>query len=214
MRRILTALLVSAALSHPAWGDDSLTLMAYGDSLVHGYGLPQDQSFPAQLQQQLSEAGYDVNVINAGNSGDVSASGLSRLGWSLADPPDAMILVLGANDGLRGLEPSETEANLREIIETLEARGIPLLLAGMMAPRNFGDDYAAEFDAIYPRLSADYDLVFYPFFLEGVALEPEMNQGDGIHPNAAGVALIVEKMMPKVEALIARSKDKGDGPTG
>lgn len=210
--RFLRTLLVCLLLLAPgaAQADEGpLTIMAFGDSLVHGYGLPAGEPFPAQLEARLRDEGYaDVEVINAGNSGDTTAAGLARLDWALADAPDALIVVLGANDGLRGIEPSNTFANLDGIMARLEAEGIPVLLAGMMAPRNLGRDYAEEFDGVFPRLVETYDPVYFPFFLQDVATVPEFNQPDGIHPNAEGVARIVDNILPKVEELIARTRGR------
>lgn len=186
-----------------------LRLLAFGDSLIHGYGLAPDESLPAQLETALQASGHTVTVINAGNSGDTTASGLARLDWTLGEPADAVLLALGANDGLRGLPPDEMERNLRSIVEGIQAKGLPILLAGMMAPRNWGADYAAEYDAVFPRVAEDYGLLFYPFLLQDVALEPALNQNDGIHPNAAGVAVIVENLLPQAEALLARAAAEG-----
>jgi len=180
-------------------------LLAYGDSLIHGYGLGPAEVFPAQLEQALRAAGREVTVINGGNSGDTTAAGLARVDWTLAERPDAVLLLLGANDFLRGLDPKETAANLRALLLRFQAEGLPVLLAGMLAPQNLGADYAAEFDAIYPTLAAEFDALLYPFFLEGVALDPALNQPDGIHPNAAGVAVIVGRILPSVEALLERA---------
>ncbi|MFC4350095.1 arylesterase [Fodinicurvata halophila] len=193
----------------PAWAEETLRLMAYGDSLVHGYGLPDGETFPDQLEAALREQGHDVNVLNAGNSGDTSKAGLSRVDWALADDPDAVILVLGANDALRGLEPSAMEDNLSELIVRFRQEELPVLLAGMMAPRNLGPEYTEEFDSVFPRLAEEHDVLFYPFFLKDVAAEPELNQDDGIHPNAKGVAVIVENILPKVEELIEETRSGG-----
>lgn len=181
-------------------------LLAFGDSLIHGYGLPAEQSLPVQLEAALRAAGEEVVVINGGNSGDTTASGLSRLEWTLAGGADAVLLSLGANDGLRGLDPAETEKNLRAMLDILAQKRLPVLLAGMYAPRNLGADYAAQFDAIYPALAADYGTLFYPFLLQGVALDPTLNQADGIHPNAEGVAIIVQGLLPEAQALVARAR--------
>lgn len=204
---LLCLLLLAPAAPQAQEGGAPLKLMAFGDSLVHGYGLPAGEPFPAQLEARLQEDGYEnIEVVNAGNSGDTTAAGLARLDWALAEEPDAAIVVLGANDGLRGIEPANTFANLDGILARLRQEGIPVLLAGMLAPRNLGDAYAGEFDAVYPRLVEKYDPVFYPFFLQDVATVPELNQSDGIHPNAEGVAVIVENMLPKVEVLIERAR--------
>ncbi len=183
---------------------ETIRVLGLGDSLMAGFGLPQEEGFVGQLEAALAARGYSVDVINAGVSGDTSAGGKSRLAWSLAEPFSHAIVELGANDALRGLEPTDTEANLRVILETFRERGIPVLLCGMLAPRNLGPDYGTEFDALYPRLAGEFDTVFYPFFLDGVAREADLNQPDGIHPNAEGVAIIVEKILPFVEELIAR----------
>lgn len=183
-----------------------MRLLAFGDSLIHGYGLPPEESLPAQLEAALKAAGEDVTVINGGNSGDTTASGLSRIAWTLGGGADAVLLSLGANDGLRGLDPAETEKNLRAMLDILKQAKLPVLLAGMYAPRNLGQDYAAAFDALYPRLAQEYGTLFYPFLLQGVALEPALNQADGIHPNAAGVAVIVEGLLPEARALVEEAR--------
>ena len=176
--------------------ESTLRLLVLGDSLSAGYGLQPADSFPAQLEEALHQAGYDVRVINAGVSGDTTAGGLSRLAWALSDKPHVVLLELGGNDALRGLPPAETYANLDAILARLEDHAISVVLAGMQAPRNLGEDYTTAFDAIYPRLASEYALAFYPFFLEGVALDPALNQADGIHPNAAGVREIVRRILP------------------
>jgi acyl-CoA thioesterase-1 len=204
-RRQLLALAASLALPTRAALAAPVKLLAYGDSLIHGYGLGPAEVFPAQLERALRQAGREVTVINGGNSGDTTAAGLARVDWTLAERPDAVLLLLGANDFLRGIDPKETAANLRALLRRFQAEGLPVLLAGMLAPRNLGADYAAEFDAIYPALAAEFDALLYPFFLEGVALDPALNQPDGIHPNAAGVAVIVGRILPAVEALLERA---------
>ena len=180
------------------------TIMAFGDSLTSGYGLPPGDAFPVKLEAALRARGHAVRVINAGVAGDTTAGGRARLAWMLADKPDAVILELGANDGLRGLDPAETLANLRAIMEQLKAADLPVLLAGMRAPPNLGRDFGAEFDTIFATVALEYDALFYPFFLEGVAARPTLNQNDGIHPNSAGVAIVVERIIPSVEALLSR----------
>jgi acyl-CoA thioesterase-1 len=180
-------------------------LMVLGDSLVAGHGLPKGEAFPEILGKMLQNDGVDVSIINAGVSGDTTAGGLARLDWSLADNPDAAIIVLGGNDLLRGLEPSASFANLDKIIKRLKARNIAVLLSGMQAPRNFGADYADEFDAIYQRLVNRHDVLFYPFFLEGVALQPMMNLADGMHPNQAGISHIATKILPQVKTLLSKT---------
>ncbi len=203
LRRLI---LVTAlhAFAGAAFGAEAIRVMAFGDSLVHGYGLPERDTFPAQLERGLREKGHSVEVLNAGNSGDTTAAGLARLEWALADQPDAVIVVLGGNDGLRGLEPQQTYSNLSAIIARLETNGLPVLLAGMLAPRNLGSAYVEEFDSVFSRLAEEWDLIFYPFFLEGVAAETALNQADGIHPNADGIAEIVVRIMPSVEELLNR----------
>ena len=183
-------------------------LMILGDSLVAGHGLPQGEAFPEILGQMLQNDGVDVHIINAGVSGDTTAGGLARLDWSLAYNPDAAIIVLGGNDLLRGLDPSASFANLDKIIERLKARNIAVLLAGMQAPRNLGADYADEFDAIYQRLANRHDVLFYPFFLDGVALQPMMNLADGMHPNQAGISHIALKILPHVKRLLSKRQKK------
>ena len=179
-------------------------VLVLGDSLVAGYGLPPGQSLPDQLQRDLAASGIAVTVINAGVSGDTTAGGLARLDWSLADNPDAVIIVLGGNDMLRGLPPEGTAANLDAIIDRLRARNIEVLLTGMLAPRNLGPDYIAAFDAIYPALAGRYDIEFYPFFLDGVALDPALNLDDGLHPNRQGITEISRRMLPAVTRLLTR----------
>jgi acyl-CoA thioesterase-1 len=186
------------------------TIVALGDSLTAGYGLPPGQGFAGQLQDALRARGHDVSIIDAGVSGDTSTGGLARLDWSVPEDADAVIVELGANDALRGLDPAITRNALGDIVKRLKARGQAVLLAGMRAPPNLGDIYAAEFDAIYGELAAAEEVLIYPFFLDGVAADPTLNQADGIHPSADGVAKIVEKILPSVEALIAQT----GAPTG
>ncbi len=181
----------------------TLKILALGSSLTQGYGLPPGTEFTTQLQAALKAAGTDTEVENAGVSGDTSSGGLSRLDWSLADHPDAAIIELGSNDMLRGIPPDVTEKNLRTILSTLQKDHIPVLLTGMHAQRNLGADYVKAFDSIYPRLAKDYNVVFYPFWLDGVALNPKLNQADGMHPNPAGVKIIVARMLPYVKKMLA-----------
>jgi acyl-CoA thioesterase-1 len=180
----------------------AIKILAFGDSLVHGYGLTAAETFPVQLEAALRRLGQPVRVINAGNSGDTTAAGLARLDWALQDAPDAVIVELGANDGLRGIDPVETYANLDRILGRLNVAGVAVLLTGMLAPRNLGADYAGEFDAVYPRLAEQHGVALYPFFLDGVAADPALNQDDGMHPNGAGVAVIVERITPAVVRLL------------
>ncbi len=181
-------------------------VLALGDSLTAGYGLAADQAFPAKLQAALRNRGLAVRVINAGVSGDTSAGGRARLNWSLADKPAAAIIELGANDAMRGLDPDATRGNLDAIIAELKKRGIAVLLAGMLAPPNLGPEYEARFNAIYPDLAAKHGVLFYPFFLDGVAAVPELNQTDGIHPTAAGVDIIVEGLLPLARELLEAAR--------
>ncbi len=190
----------SAASARP------LKILAMGTSLTQGYGLPPGTEFTTQLQMALKAQGIDAEIVNAGVSGDTSSGGLSRLNWSLADHPDAAIIELGSNDMLRGVPPAVTEKNLRAILTTLQKDHIPVLLTGMHAQRNLGKDYVAEFDGIYPRLAKDYPVIFYPFILDGVALDPKLNQADGMHPNPAGVKIIVARILPYVKKLIGLIK--------
>ncbi len=192
--------------------DGPVRILAFGDSLTHGYGLAEAETFPAQLQAVLRDLGHDVQVINAGNSGDTAAAGLARLDWALLDDPDLAIVEFGANDGLRGIAPGETFASLDAMLARLRTAGVEVLLAGMLAPRNLGADYAAAFDAVYPRLAERHGVALYPFFLEGVVLRPWLNQDDGLHPNAAGVAVIVARIAPLVAEMLHRLvADRGDG---
>jgi len=188
----------------PARAEAPLKIVAFGDSLTAGFGLPEDHAFPAKLQAVLRGKGYDITLINAGASGDTASGGLARLDWSVPEDTDAVILELGANDALRGIDPKVTKDALDQILTRLEARHIPVLLAGMKSPVNMGPDYEREFDAIFPALAAKHDVIFYPFFLEGVGIGTTLSQSDHIHPNVAGVGVIVNNIMPSVEDLIAR----------
>jgi acyl-CoA thioesterase I len=183
-------------------------IVALGDSLTAGLGLPEKDSFPAQLEKALLARGQEVKVVNAGVSGDTAAAGLARLDWAMPGDASAVIVELGANDALQGLDPVATKATLEKIVTQVQARGLPILLAGMEAPRNLGKDYVDRFRAIYADLATRYNLVFYPFFLDGVVLDDKYMQGDGLHPNAAGVARIVDLILPKVEELLARVQAK------
>ncbi len=196
------ALMAVALPAGAAAAAEPVRLMAFGTSLTHGYGLPAGETFPEQLEAALQARGLDVTVINAGNSGDTTAGGLARLDWALADEPDAVILELGANDGLRGLDPAATYDNLDAIMAKLTAEDLPVLIAGMLAPPNLGREYGEAFNQVYPRLAKKYDVPLYPFFLDGVAIEPSLNQADGIHPNADGVAEIVARITPHVVRLL------------
>jgi len=177
-------------------------VVALGDSLTAGFGLPAEAAFPEQLARALSAKGKTVAITNAGVSGDTAADGLARLAWSVPEGTEAVIVELGANDALRGIDPQITRAALESILRGLKQRRIAVLLAGMLAPRNLGQDYGRAFDAIFPGLAAKFETLFYPFFLDGVATNPALNQADGLHPTAAGVDVIVHKILPKVEELI------------
>jgi acyl-CoA thioesterase-1 len=181
-------------------------IVAFGDSLTAGLGLPEKDSFPAQLERALKARGQQVKVINAGVSGDTASAGLARLDWAMPDDASAVIVELGANDALQGLDPAATKATLEKIVTELKARGLPILLAGMEAPPNLGKEYVEQFRALYADLAQRYDLILYPFFLDGVALDDKYTLGDGMHPNAEGVARIVEGILPKVEELLAKEK--------
>jgi len=214
--RIAATLLLLALALLPAAGaaqdvapveEDPFVIVAFGDSLMAGYQLPPDKGFVPQLQDALDAKGYtDIEIQNAGISGDTTSGGLARLDWAVSPATDGVILELGANDGLRGIAPEIAEKNLSTIIETLQARNVPVLLVGMYAPPNMGADYGEAFNAIYPALAERYDVLFYPFFLEGVAADPSLNLGDGIHPNADGISVMVENILPDVEALIDKAR--------
>jgi acyl-CoA thioesterase-1 len=187
---------------------DTIKIVALGDSLTAGYQLPASAAFPSQLEKALKEKGLGVAIANAGVSGDTASGGLARLDWSVPEGTDAVIVELGANDMLRGVDPKVTRKALEDIVRRLKARNIEVLLCGMQAQRNLGPDYARAFDAIYPELAAANGLILYPFFLDGIVTDPKLNQSDGLHPTAAGVGVIVERIMPKMEELIARVKAK------
>lgn len=198
------ALIASASVAFA----DPVRIVGLGDSLMAGYQLDAGQSFPEKLEAALKARGHDVVIANAGVSGDTSAGGLSRLDWSVPDDTDMVILELGANDMLRGIAPQVTEDNLTAMIERLNQRNIDVVLAGMVAAPNLGADYAAQFNPIFPKLAARYDVPLYPFFLEGVAAERALLLEDGMHPNAAGVDRMVENFLPLIEEVLA------DGPGG
>lgn len=178
-----------------------LTILALGDSLFAGYGLPAGQSVPDLLAQRLGRDGYAVRMVNAGVSGDTSSGGLARLPWLLKERPDIVMLELGANDGLMGMPPENLERNLAAMLDLLAEKRIPVLLAGMRSLANFGPDYAERFDAVYPRLAEKYGAVLLPFLLAGVAMRPELNQADGIHPNPAGAAKVADSLYPLLKGL-------------
>lgn len=190
----------SAAIAQP------VSIVAFGDSLSAGYGLGPGESFPEQLQAALRERGHDVVVTNAGVSGDTASDGLARLEWSVPAEADLVIVELGANDALRGIDPAVTRGALSSIVDKLTARGQSVLLAGMLAPRNMGDRYTRDFDSIYPALASQYRVPLYPFFLEGVAGNRSLNLPDGVHPTAEGIARIVQGILPSVEELLTAAK--------
>ena len=199
----ITSICAGAARAEPA------RILVLGDSIAAGYGLAADEAFPARLESHLRRAGRKVRVIDAGVSGDTTAGGLARLDWALADRPHVVIVELGGNDGLRGIAPQATRANLDAILARLKARGPRVLLTGMLAPPNLGAEYGRAFDAIYPELAAKYGVALYPFVLDGVAAQPDLNQRDGIHPNARGVAVMVDRIAPYVVRLLDTPNDGG-----
>ena len=198
---LMVALMTAApALAQP------VKVVVLGDSLSAGLGLSAADAFPAKLQKALKDKGIDVEIANAGVSGDTASGGRDRLDWSVPQGTEAVIVELGANDALRGTDPAITRSALSDIVKGLKARGVAVLLLGMLAPPNYGSDYAARFNTIYPDLSKSFGVPLYPFFLDGVAADPKLNQKDGIHPTKEGVEVIVAKMLPAVEALIAKAK--------
>jgi len=206
---VVAALALAVPLAGPAAGADRpVRIVALGDSLTAGLGLPANAAFPARLEQALTAKGMAVEITNAGVSGDTASAALARLEWSVPEGTDAVIVELGANDTLRGTDPKVTREALEGIVGRLRERRIEVLLAGMRAAPNLGPDYGRDFDAIYPDLAARNDLLFYPFFLDGVATDAKLNQRDGLHPTAAGVDAIVARILPKAEELVARVRDK------
>lgn len=200
-----------AALPATAQTARPVTIVALGDSLTAGYQLPPADAFPVKLQAALRAKGIAVTVENAGVSGDTSSGGLERLDWAVGDGVDAVILELGANDALRGIDPAITRRNLEAIIAKLKERNIPILLTGMIAPPNMGSTYGAAFNPIFPDIAARHGLLFDPFFLEGVAADRDLNLADGMHPNGRGVDIIVRRILPKVEELIAQVRSRRGG---
>lgn len=208
----LLAGLVALMLLPGAARAEPLRLLAFGDSLVQGYGLPQGEGFVPQLEAALRSEGREVTVINGGVSGDTSTGGLSRIAWSLSEDVDAVIVVLGGNDLLRGLDPADTRANMQGILDEIRSRDLPVLLAGMQAPGNYGAAYKGAFDGLYPALAEAEGITLFPSFMAPLMGDPEapdlaaaraLLQADGVHPNAEGVARIVEAMLPQVEAMLA-----------
>lgn len=184
---------------------ETTRILALGTSLTAGYGLAEADAFTGQLEAALRDQGFEVEILNAGVSGDTTAGGLARLDWSLADDPDFAIVELGSNDGLRGINPDSTRENLDAILTRLAAAGIPTLFTGMYAPPNMGDAYEAHFNPLFPELAEQHGVPFYPFFLEGVAGDPSLNLDDGIHPNPEGVSIIVSAILPYVVDLLTQN---------
>lgn len=205
----IAAAVLAAALILPALGPrpsaaEPVRILAFGDSLTAGYGLPEQDTLSARLSDALAKMGRPATVINGGVSGDTSAGGLARVDWALGDKPQVMILALGANDMLRGVDPSTTRANLEGIIAKAEGAGVEVVLAGMLAAPNLGAEYKQAFDAIYPALAKTHNLVFMPFLLQDVAQVSDLNQGDGLHPNGEGVAVMVRNLLPYVTEAMDR----------
>jgi acyl-CoA thioesterase-1 len=203
------ALLLWLSVAHA--GTQPIRILAFGASITAGYGLDAADSLPAQLEAALRAHGVDATVANGGVSGETSAGGLARLDWALVDNPELVIVDLGGNDALRAIDPKTTEANLDAIVTRLQAEKRGVLIAGMLAPPNLGPDYQAAFNAVFPAVAARHDVTLYPFLLDGVVADPGLNQEDGIHPNAAGVKVIVERMLPFVLQAIQRLDRKALG---
>jgi acyl-CoA thioesterase-1 len=197
-------MLALMTVANPAWAEATkpIKLVVLGDSLSAGLGLPAQEAFPAKLQKALQAKGIAADMINAGVSGDTSSGGRDRLDWSVPEGTEGVIVELGANDAMRGIDPDLTRAALTDIVGRLKARKIAVMLCGMLAPPNFGADYGARFNSIYPDLAKQFDLPLYPFFLDGVAADAKLNQADGIHPTAEGVDIVVNNMLPTVEAFL------------
>jgi len=198
----LTAAGTAFAQAPAAAATKPIKLVVLGDSLTAGLGLPASSAFPVRLQKSLATKGIAVEMINAGVSGDTSSGGRDRLDWSVPEGTQGVIVELGANDAMRGTDPAVTRAALADILKRLKARGVAVLLCGMLAPPNYGSDYSARFNAIYPDLAQAFGVPLYPFFLEGVATEARLNQADGIHPTAEGVDVIVKNILPTVQAFL------------
>ncbi|MEO1280405.1 MAG: arylesterase [Pseudomonadota bacterium] len=202
---LLVSWSVLIATAHAGSAEKPQTLVAFGDSLTAGFGLKPSQSFPAQLEVALRKAGRNVRVLNAGVSGDTTGAGLSRFDWAVPPDADAVILELGANDALRGLPVADTKQNLNEILVLLKEKSLPVLIAGFPSPSNWGDEYQVAFSEMFPKLAAQYNALHYPNFLDGVAQDPKLNLSDGLHPNAEGIAVIVERILPTVLELLDRT---------
>ena len=207
VRAVLKAALALAVLlgAAAATANDACRIAVLGDSLATAYGLAVEEGFPAQLERRLRAEGYDCVVLDAGVGGDTTAGGLARLDWALADRPSHVIVELGGNDGLRALPPEQMEQNLDAIVSRLRNSGVAVLLAGMRAPPNLGRAYGEVFEAVFARVAQRHDVPLYPFFLEGVAGDPRLNQPDGVHPTADGMAIIVERILPAVTAWLERT---------
>jgi acyl-CoA thioesterase-1 len=203
---LVAGLVCAVTLPKSEAKEQHMVIVAFGDSLTAGFGLPQSESFPAKLEAALKAQGKNVSVVNAGVSGDTVSAALARLDWALPPEANAVIVELGGNDALQGLPPAEIEAALAKIIERLKAKDLPVLIAGMESPRNMGKDYVDQFRAIYADLAERYGAVLYPFFLDGVALDAGLMQEDAIHPNAKGVDRIVQGILPKVDELLAQAE--------
>jgi acyl-CoA thioesterase I len=195
-----------------ATADDACRIAVLGDSLTSAYGLAVEQGFPAQLERALRDAGHGCAVLDAGVGGDTTAGGLARLDWMLADRPSHVIVELGGNDGLRALPTEQMEQNLDAIVRRLQANGVAVLLAGMLAPPNLGRTYGAAFAEVFSAVAERHDVPLYPFFLDGVAGNPELTQGDGIHPTAAGIAVIVERILPTVTGWLQQADPPSRAP--
>jgi acyl-CoA thioesterase I len=204
----IVVLLAVMMTTNPAFAGP-IKVVVLGDSLSAGLGLSASDAFPARLKKALEDKRIDVDIVNAGVSGDTASGGRDRLDWSVGEGTEAVIVELGANDALRGTDPSVTRAALSDILKRLKARGIAVLLCGMLAPPNYGRDYADRFNAIYPDLAKSYGVTLYPFFLDGVAADKTLNQADGIHPTPAGVDIIVKNILPTVQAFLDAIKGKG-----
>lgn len=205
---VLAAALGGLFAGAPLAAERPVKVVVLGDSLAAGFNLPASAAFPSRLERALTAKGHAVEIVNAGVSGDTATGGLARLDWSVPDGTEAVIVELGANDMLRGLDPKLTARALDEIVRRLSERRIAVLLAGMRAIPNLGIAYVDGFEAIYPGIAAKYDVLFYPFFLDGVAGEAKLNQPDGLHPTAAGVDAIVARILPKAEELLARVRQR------
>lgn len=205
-KALITALFLGTVCFASAFAQDAekIDVLLFGDSIAAGYGLAPRDALAGQLAARLVADGLATRVHNGGVSGDTTAGGLARLGWTLDEATDVVIIVLGGNDAMRGLSPSQSENNLDQLVGALKARGLQVLLTGMRAPPNLGADYAAAFEPMYERVAAKHSVALYPFILEGVAADPALNQADGIHPNPEGVAIMVEGLAPLVAKLAGR----------